>query len=706
MSDGAEPTSRSASRWSAEEWEQWYRQGRWYTTPTMSATASSEQQSQWGTRSEDPWQDQGDPWGGWWPRTTNGTAAEGRGGGADKIPVPEFDGKDDTAGEGLRARGYLRKVDAWTRVTRLPANKQALMLYNHLSGKAWTDAEELSLTDLDSEHGVRFFVQWIEAKYLDKEVVKVGRVMSEFFKVLKRSAQQDIRDFNQEFGRHAARLKEVGCQLPDVALAWWYLDKLRLDNSAELSLLSSTGNTYELSRLQEAAIIQDRMNRRMWESKRDFRRPQGALVTAMMEEGEESETGEADSMAEDEIPELDAETQEAYVAFQNAKAKYRAQLRARGTTFQKPGTMTSEERLKAAKAKSYCSVCKQKGHWHRDPICPMFKESKPTEKAAHTTHVVFFTGQMLSGEKLLGITDCACSRSLAGTTWLMHYFDFAEKADIPYFAIQQNEVFKFGGKKLFPSDTAWILWLNIGGTWMILKVAEVAAEVPLLLSRKALSDMKMKYDLEANVADFGALGLERVQLAITSSGHPALEIAGYGSKRRPNWPSVDWSVTETWIPSVSAVYMVRRDGHGGDPTKAWFPLFYPKDLTTGVYRMLVQDTINPETFLTWWHDCDQQRDFWVESEDYLDRIHVTPRKTFFDPRLWNTNKENVKLQLLSSLGPMRESTCVPCFRGPIPLILEHDMDGWSAASSKMLWVGRSRFRRKRFSHSIRGASRP
>ena len=84
--------------------------------------------------------------------------------------------------------------------------------------------------------------------------MKVGRCMSEFFKVLRKTGSQDIKDFNQEFDRQTSRLREVGCQLPDLCLAWWYVDKLRLDNSSELSLLSSTGNTYSLQKLQEAGL--------------------------------------------------------------------------------------------------------------------------------------------------------------------------------------------------------------------------------------------------------------------------------------------------------------------------------------------------------------------------------------------------------------------------------------------------------------------
>lgn len=49
-----------------------------------------------------------------------------------------------------------------------------------------------------------------------------------------------------------SRLKEVGCTLPDTCLAWWYVDKMRLDNATELNFLSLVGNLYSLQKLQDA----------------------------------------------------------------------------------------------------------------------------------------------------------------------------------------------------------------------------------------------------------------------------------------------------------------------------------------------------------------------------------------------------------------------------------------------------------------------
>ena len=46
-------------------------------------------------------------------------------------------------------------------------------------------------------------------------------------------------------------------------------------------------------------------------------------------------------------------------------------LRARGTTGGGGGQSerVKEERIKLAKARSFCSACNKKGHWRRDPEC-------------------------------------------------------------------------------------------------------------------------------------------------------------------------------------------------------------------------------------------------------------------------------------------------------------------------------------------------
>ena len=672
------------------------RRRTWYSWPPTTTTPSGGDGS--ASRdafvSSDPWQSQGDPWG------ASANREDDRMGGSDKISVPEFSGEDDK--DGMVTRGYLRKVAAWRRMTRLRPNKQALALYNNLTGRAWRDAEELDLALLDSVNGVDVFTRWVSEKYLDKEVVKVGKCMLEFFKHLKKGYGQEIRDFNQEYDRQVSRLKEVGCSLPDLCLAWLYVDKLRLENGAELNLLSSTGNKYELSKLQDAAVIQDRMNRRLWEPRKygdkDKRGSHHAHVTENAE-AEEDDEGEMSEGEEEMFPESDEETQEAYVTFQNAKSKYQALLKSRGTA---TNQTSKEDRIKQAKARSYCSACKRRGHWHRDPECPLYKGNKGPAQPAQVSHVceVFHAGRV-ENDEIVAITDSACSRSVAGSEWIKRLRENALAKGHHFEVVPQHEQFKFGGDKLFLSKKAWCFWLNICGKWFILKVSEVDADVPLLLSRPALAQLGMRYDLPANVASFEALNLTEVPLQTTLTGLPAVPVAS-SSSPAPRWPKgVKWDLVEIFVPSEKVAYMVR---HAGDVVEAPKKLFYPKKMDPMVMHNLSAEHLCPEWFQGWWRENKILRDFWIEGDFYIDRIHVIPRRDPFDPRDWQTSDGGLKECLLISLGDTRMSTCIPCTSSGKPFMMSNAWRFEVKVKGQQLWIGRSRFLRPQVAGALQSRS--
>ena len=120
-------------------------------------------------------EDAGVAWNGWAHYENGGFQGDwndrrghsGGGRASEKLAVPSFSG-DDTDDVGGSARSYLRQVEAWRRMTLLPATQQGLVLYQNLSGKAWIAAEELSVPRLASEGGVSYFVSWINARFLDR----------------------------------------------------------------------------------------------------------------------------------------------------------------------------------------------------------------------------------------------------------------------------------------------------------------------------------------------------------------------------------------------------------------------------------------------------------------------------------------------------------------------------------------------------------
>ncbi|CAE7780747.1 RE1 [Symbiodinium sp. CCMP2592] len=602
-------------RWDTDASIGWGRRASWDATTATTGAAAD----RWSNSSEDPWSHGRDPWTGardddWqardhgWPGAQGDTWADGRvgrfqegdhvdrgsgawgegrvfeekglawngwshydnggfqghrgdhggysGGGraSEKLAIPTFTG-EDTEDVGGSARSYLRQIEAWRRMTLLPASQQGLVLYQNLGGKAWIAAEELSVPRLGSSDGVSYFVAWINARFLDLEVARIGKAFSDFFRRLKRRAGQSIREYNTEYDRLHARLREVGCSIPQECAAWLYIDRLQLEEAQELNLLASVGNEYNLHRLQQAAVLHDRGHRKPWENGR-ARKPHTAHFTAGGDggSGDEDLGPTEDIELEDGVPE---DVAVAYATYQSAKEKYKEQTKARGYQGDRgPPTakdgnarkseLSREEKVKLMKARSFCGSCGKKGHWHRDPVCPNYATSaqgaaktapKEVEMCHHVPAEVFSLKH--DGAALLGITDTACAKAVAGTMWLQQYSDALKLIGQSPELIRESEAFRFGTGKVHHSSFHVLIRFRLGNRTVEMKTSIINGDVPLLMSKPALAQLGMVYDVAENRADFTKVGLRNFDLVTTSSGHPAIPIIpakpehGQESRLRP-----------------------------------------------------------------------------------------------------------------------------------------------------------------------------
>ena len=680
--------------------------------------------------------------------------------------VPSFSGSTGDQGDdiGTSARSYLRQVSAWRRMTRMSEEQQGLTLYQHLTDKAWIDAERLDVDRLATKDGVEYLIDWIKDRYLDVQVTQIGRSLSGFFRGLHRKANQSVRDYMAEFDRAFARLGEVGCHLPDVAAAWVFVDRMGLEEQAELNLLASVGNQYSLKSLQQAAIVHDRGLRKPWET--GSRAPRKEWTTRKPYVANMAAINEADDQDPDDGFMMDDDSQDyvdedvaqdlyhAYMTHETAKAKYRESMKLRGSD---PNTLKqlAVDKLRTAKSKSFCAGCKRRGHWHRDPECPLNRGGassttatagtssatppKDSVKPSFPCHVVNVTWEItepaLPG--LLAITDTACSRSVAGAGWIDLYLIEARKAGCEPFFLNCNEAFRFGASKVFVASYAIVLCFELGAKKVCLKVAVVNGEVPLLVSRPALGKMGMVIDVEHNRASFRALQVEDMELQITDTGHPAFPIQPSSLPgsclTAPNWEQVEiqifpprgqyigasgngflsdreFSVPDSSDPlkACATSWMVSTESSGEvevnsttseegshDKQAKFKYMFYPKKIGLATKNLLLDVTFKPETFASWWSGTKISNDFWVENEDLLVRVHVIPRRSFFSPTHWRTTDVARKHALLQSLGAVRTIHAVSCktFR-EFPVThgtWDHDSDD---SCLPVLWVGRTVFRRR------------
>jgi hypothetical protein len=184
-------------------------------------------------------------------------------------------------------------------------------------------------------------------------------------------------------------------------------------------------------------------------------------------ESDESEE-EGDSVVDEFIDEdLAVKEHEAYLTMYDAKARANEARKGRQVDTEEIKRKHAE-RLKAAKARSYCSVCKQPGHWHRDPECP--ENQKSTGKGAEvqtgyvtwtvdydpsTINDIYYTDYMID-KKIPGITDCACSRTVMGIGIFNAMVEYYNKKGMKYKIVEEEEHYRFGAGKEFVSHRAII----------------------------------------------------------------------------------------------------------------------------------------------------------------------------------------------------------------------------------------------------------
>ncbi|CAE7834160.1 GIP, partial [Symbiodinium necroappetens] len=548
-------------------------------------------------------------------------------------------------------------------------------------------------------------------RYQEVEVSKIAEALTQFFRKLRRQSNQTVREFNSAFDRAYARLLEIDCKLPEVAKAWVYLSALNLSNSEELSLLASVNNEYVTSKLQKAATLHEKSLQVPWrrwnpngppQGGGDRGRPtRGAYLTEVPEAGDEDYPDGDSAIPEEEAAEL----HEAFMAQEAAKSRYREISRARGFGQGGDGRedgKSASERLQLAKARSYCAGCKRRGHWHRDPECPLNGGKAPpsgdagagkkadTTKDAYVVHVAYEVGDW--GEGLYAITDSACSRTVAGEGWLQQYLEATRKYGTREQLLPCSEDFRFGASKLFHANYTATIYVEINGKGFWVRAAIVAGDVPLLLSRSLLATLGMVFDLERHRASFKNLGVDDIKLHCTVTGHPAVAVNPKGAANLScptpqQWGSQEVIMIEPTRQQYTVFMACASDscqdaplGHDhGRQQASNLPVLFPKKINDVIHNILTADVLSVSSFCTWWKQTRQSNDFWIETPKAFYRIHIVPRRAFFYPDKWSLlmtcgNTEHLFLTMFFG----SEEVCLP---DDLPTCLVRLM----ASASKSIW---------------------
>ena len=164
---------------------------------------------------------------------------------------------------GLGDRSYLRQIDAWSKVTRTPKHQQALLLYQHLSGRAWIESEGLSVEDLPGPEGLQIFRGGLRKGGGSQQD---SRIPYHFLPSSSLPAQSDgegvqleIRSGTQSAPRDWAQVAGGGSGL----------GLLELVGTFEFRVLASRERV-PTTRLQRAAVLHEKSLRPPWQPKKPF----------------------------------------------------------------------------------------------------------------------------------------------------------------------------------------------------------------------------------------------------------------------------------------------------------------------------------------------------------------------------------------------------------------------------------------------------
>ena len=93
------------------------------------------------------------------------------------------------------------------------------------------------------------------------------------------------------------------------------------------------------------------------------------------------------------------------------------------------------------------------------------------------------------------VLDCACIRSVAGEMWLKTYKDMLSEKDLQLIKYEETStVFRFGDGAESVNQKLVHLPATIGKTFVMIEVAIVNNDIPLLLSTEAMMKAKMRLD--------------------------------------------------------------------------------------------------------------------------------------------------------------------------------------------------------------------
>ena len=396
---------------------------------------------------------------------------------------------------------WRKDAEVWTKFTTEAKGKHGAAIYLSLKGTARDAVRGVSVSDLQEETGFDEVIKLLDAVYLKDSATRAFCAFKDFVDY-RRGSGDSFSTFIVEFEKRNREIAKYVMTLPSGAQAYFLLQAANLTIDNERLARATATLDYDSMKAQIQKVF-------------------GETI------GNPDET-------------LPVKTEEVnYTRGFGRGNRGRARggnfrsrpFRGRGNFSQNWSTSAGSSGanpLNADGTPRKCFHCQSPNHFAY--ACPQRMDEKVldgtrSEEANMTINITLYSGQgdreqcLLMAESIgFGILDSACTKTVAGEVWMKEFISVLPEEESKQAKASERKsksIYRFGDGVEKGGVKTVDLPVKIGSKRHVLEVDVVESDIPLLISKPAMTKLGMKIDFSKNQAE--VLG-EMLTLNSTSSG--------------------------------------------------------------------------------------------------------------------------------------------------------------------------------------------
>ena len=374
---------------------------------------------------------------------------------------------------------WLREIEIWQCVTDIEEKKQGPVMYLSLPDKIRKSCNDISVSDLNKDNGLNTLITKIKTLYA-KDINALAYMAYDQFENFKRPDEMTIVDYINEFERLNNKIRQFDMVLPTGVLAYKVLNNANISlEKKQLIRATVVSLTYENITKQLTAIYDSSANSSANE-----------LVDIKSEPVYYANKHEfVNETPKDSRNFINSRNSRIFSNTRN-RNRYAKQSNSTSENYDKFGQKTNL--LDKSGRISRCVICKSIYHWAND--CPNKVQDTSDDvnitlfsQEMHECYMTKFVGETLN----CAVLDSGCTKNVCGESWLTNYLDTLTESDRSKVVVEKSSnSFRFGNGKSLNSEKMVTFPAQIGKEDIMIKSDVIDSDLPLLLSKSAMSKCK------------------------------------------------------------------------------------------------------------------------------------------------------------------------------------------------------------------------